>query len=74
MLLGLGFLRGPALALRIGDTLAGLGAEDTAFLRLFGGRLAGFGLSYFDSDIADAGQQGANLGEPGNFGVDEGKN
>ncbi len=71
-LLGLGLLCGPALALRVGNPLARLGTLLAAFLSFLGSLrgLLGFAPCYFDCDFAGAGQQGANLREAGDFGVD----
>jgi hypothetical protein len=64
---------GPALALRISNPLASLGAQLAALLpsRLRGFfRLFGCEFSYLGFNFSGAAQQGANLCKARNFGVD----
>jgi len=63
-------LRGPALALRIGNAFARLGRENAPLPGFWSQCLGGLGLCHFSSVATDAGEQSANLCEPCNFGID----
>src|SRR5579863_4075459 len=77
LFLGLCLLCGPALALCIGNPLASLGAKyasPLAFAFGLGLSLCCFAFGSLDGNFAGVGQQGANLSQPCDLGVNLGDN
>lgn len=74
---GFGLLRGPALALRVGDPLARFSAQHALLSALslsLGRGLRGLERGYFGGNSAGAGEQRANLCKPCNLCIDLSKN
>lgn len=65
LLLGLGAMCGPALALSIGNAFARFGTQNTLFA--LAGYFPGFALSDLGTDFAGVSQQGTDLSQPCNL-------